>query len=276
MKMLRKMLWVVAATVLLWSCTDDGENESTGTLSVKLTDAPFPTEIVAEANVTIDKIEVRKSDAADSDSSSFVVLSTDTMEFNLLDLTNGVTASLAELEIEAGFYDLLRLYVSEASVVLTDGTVYDLKVPSGSQTGIKVFISPSIEVAGGLTSELLLDFDVSKSFVIQGNMNTSAGIKGFLFKPTIKASNLSTSGTLFGMVTDSLSEPIDGATVAIYAADTVYTSTLTDETGGYTILGVEAGTYEVTADYDTYSTATVGDVVITAANQTEQDIQLTE
>ena len=45
-----------------------------------------------------------------------------------------------------------------------------MKVPSGEQTGIKVFIDPGIHVEGGISAELLLDFDLSKSFVMRGKM----------------------------------------------------------------------------------------------------------
>ncbi len=33
---------------------------------------------------------------------------------------------------------------------------------------------------------MTLDFDLEKSFVVQGNPNTAAGIKGFHFKPVVK------------------------------------------------------------------------------------------
>ena len=90
---------------------------------------------------------------------------------NLLDLTNGVTENLASVEIPAGSYDQVRVYVSDASIVLKNGTDYDLTVPSGASTGIKVFINPDIEVVGGLTAELLLDVNVSQSFIPLGPPN---------------------------------------------------------------------------------------------------------
>jgi hypothetical protein len=257
---------------LFVACQDEHHSESTtGKLRIQLTDAPFPTDLVAEANVTINKIEIRK--ANEDEGNPFITLSEEERSFNLLDLTNGVTAGLVDMEIEAGSYDLIRLHVAEASVVLSDGTTYDLKIPSGDQTGIKVYMEPSLVVAGGLSSDLLLDFDVSKSFVVQGNPNTPAGINGFIFKPVIKASNLSTAGTLAGTVTDS-EGVIDGAQVAIIAADTVYTTSFTDETGAYKILGVDAGTYKVEFAKEGYVTSTVEGVEIVSANITTQDAEL--
>jgi hypothetical protein len=269
------VLAVMVVGILFAACQEEFNNESTsGKLKIQLTDAPFPTDLVAEANVTITKIEVRKVSEGEEEGNSFITLSEEEMSFNLLELTNGVTAGLVDLEIEAGSYDLVRLYVSEASVLLSDGTKHAMKVPSGAQTGIKIFIKPSIEIAGGLTSDLLLDFDVSKSFVVQGNPNSPAGIKGFIFKPVIKASNLSTTGRLTGTVFDAEELAIDGAQVSIMAADTVYTTSFTDVNGEYTILGVDAGTYKVEYSKEGYQTTTIEDIKVVAGNATNQDAQL--
>ena len=276
MKQLAKIvLPVFVMAFIIAACSEDNDTTgSTGNLSIQLTDAPFPSDLVSEANVIFDRIEIRKADEAEG--SPFIVLSEEEMSFNLLDLTNGVTASLVDLEIEVGSYDLIRLYVSEANVVLGDGGSFDLNIPSGSQTGIKIFIDPSIEVAGGLTAELLLDFDVSQSFVPQGNPNSADAINGFTFKPTIKAANLTTSGRLAGVVTDSLGTVVDGATISVFAADTLNTSALANESGEYTILGLTAGIYDVTVEYGEYSAVTFDEVEIVAGNVTTQDAQLTE
>lgn len=256
------------------ACQDEYVNESSpGRLKIELTDAPFPTDLVTEANVTISKMEIRKKD--DVVGNPYITLSEDTMTFNLLDLTNGITETLVDMEFGAGSYDQIRLYVSEASIKLSDETEYNLFIPSGEQSGIKVFINPSIFVTDGLTAELLLDFDVSKSFVLKGNPNTPAGIKGFNFKPVITATNttaeVSTAGTLSGKVTDPEDVAIEGAQVAIMAADTVYKTSFTDDGGEYTVQGVEAGTYKVEYSKDLYLTTTIDDVEVTAGDTTTQD-----
>jgi len=169
--------------------------------------------MVAEANVTIFKVEARSvmeadasedSDSTEDDamdeSSPFVVLMETEIDVNLLDLTNGSTEMLADLDVLARAYDLVRVYVKGINVGLTDGRTFDLKVPSGEQTGIKVFMKPALTVVGGLSSDLLLDFDVSRSFVAKGGVHKVDGITGFNFKPVIKASNMSTAGTLAGNV----------------------------------------------------------------------------
>lgn len=268
-------------TLFFVSCSDDegngGNPQGTGTLSVQLTDAPFPYELVAEANVTVYKVEARRVSEDDDDDaltvSPYITLMEEEIETNLLELTNGLTLQLAEIEVPVGTYDQVRVYVKSVNVVLTDGTVYDLKVPSGDSSGIKVFIDPGITVVGGLSSDLLLDFDVSRSFVAKGNLD----VNGFNFKPVIKASNLSTAGTLAGNVSTIEEETqigLFGAQVSVFAADTLNTTSFTDPDGNYTILGLEAGTYEVVSEFEGFIASDTLEVQINAANVTTQDFIL--
>jgi len=280
---------LVAFTVFI-SCTDsDDKNSDYGRLSVNLTDAPFPHDLVAEANVTIFKIEARYKGDMDinseidgnSDSSmeteektSFIILMEEEIEVNLLDLTNGVTKNLADLDVPVGTYDLVRVYVKGVNVVLTDGSTYDLKVPSGEQSGIKIFIKPGLVVNGGLSADLLLDFDVSKSFVAKGGGSNLENITGFNFKPVIKACNMSKAGTLAGMVTTLQEVALEGAQVAVFAADTLNTTTFTDVDGKYMVMGLLAGTYDVEVEWGTYQKQRVADIEVVAGNKTSQDFIL--
>lgn len=271
----KKILFPFIAIIAMFmvSC---GGNEDGGRISIQLTDAPFPTDLVAEANVTIEKIDIRSSNNGEEGefSGPFTVLSEEEMSFNLLDLTNGITANLVDLEVEPGSYDLIRLYIKDASVKLSDETVFNLTIPSGAETGLKLFITPSIEVTEEISAELLLDFDVSKSFQIQGSLDGPSGINGVIFKPVIKVSNLSTSGRLVGTTTNIEDLAIEGVTVSLMTADTVYTTTFTGEDGGYSVLGVDAGTYNVVYELDGYTAITLENVEITAGNATTKDVQL--
>ncbi len=267
----------------------EGENngnpsETTGRITVQLTDAPFPFDMVAEANVTVFKVDARLKDSEgeemedDTEESSFVTLMEEEISVNLLDLTNGVTEELADVEIPVGTYDLVRVYVKGVNVVLTDERTFDLDVPSGAQTGIKIFIEPGLTIAGGLSSDLLLDFDVSRSFVAKGNLNSVDGITGFNFKPVIKASNLSTAGTLSGTVTTMEGEEtvvLENAQISILDADDEpITSGATNIDGNYAIMGLEAGTYKAFASLTGYVNSDTVEVNIVAANKTVQDFVL--
>ncbi|UWX53801.1 DUF4382 domain-containing protein [Maribacter litopenaei] len=258
------MYTLLACTLfLVTSCSDDSANmDGMGRLRVQMVDAPFPFDQVAEANVTVFKIDARLKDGADvSDddesleddsnemNSPFVLLMEEEIPLNLLDLVNGTTATMADLDVPAGTYDLVRVHVKGVNVVLKDGTEYDLKVPSGAQTGIKVFIEPGLTVVGGLSADLLLDFDVSRSFVAKGNAKVAGGITGFNFKPVIKATNMSTAGTLMGNVSTIIEEAplaLEGSLVEIFnETDTL--TTFTDIDGNYMIMGIPAGSYRTTS-----------------------------
>jgi len=274
------------ATLGFYGCSDDdsgnGNGDAMGRLSVQLTDAPFPFDLVAEANVTLFKVDARlkdgKQEEASEDGSRFVVLMEEEVPVNLLELSNGVTEELVDTDVPVGTYDLIRVHVKGVKVVLTDGRSFDLDVPSGAQTGIKIFIDPGITVAGGLSTDLLLDFDLSQSFVAKGNIEVVNGITGFNFKPVIKASNLSTAGTLSGMVGSLDGEtpfPLEEAQITVLDPnDMPITSGATNAEGQYTILGLDAGTYRVFSSRNGYQDSETVEVQITAANKTTQDFVL--
>ncbi|MCB0373778.1 MAG: DUF4382 domain-containing protein [Muricauda sp.] len=272
------------------ACSNDANNganaDTMGRLTLQLTDAPFPFDMVAEANVTVFKIDARLASSEDEDVEGdseedgypFVTLMEEEIPVNLLDLTNGVTEELADLEVPAGTYDLIRVYVKGVNVVLTDDRTFDLKVPSGEQTGIKIFIDPALTVAGGLSSDLLLDFDVSRSFVAKGNTKSVDGINGFNFKPVIKVSNLSTAGTLSGTVTTMDGETLvalENAQISVMDLDEEpITSGASDVDGAYAIMGLEAGTYKVFSSMNGFVNSDTVEVEIVAANKTIQDFVL--
>lgn len=272
---------ILSMIFLLFGCSDNNDtaNGSTGTLSIQLTDAPFLYDMVAEANVTIFKIDARykgavETDSVSADGNSFITLSEEEVPINLLELTNGITENLVNLEVPAGTYDLVRVYVKGVNVILNDGTVYDLNVPSGEQTGIKVFIQPGLVVQGGLSSDLLLDFDVSKSFVAKGGRNN---LSGFNFKPVIKASNLATAGTLKGLVTtteDNISVGLEGAQVSVIVADTINTTTFSDIDGRFVIMGLQEGSYDLLVALEGYTSERKEGIAIVASNNTTQDVVL--
>ncbi len=246
-----------------------GGSYETGNLMVLMTDAPFPTQLVEEANVTINSVSIKLLDEEDS----LLVLSEEEFSFNLLDLNNGVTATLADLEIPEGSYDEVRLGVLESSVLLSDESFFDLKVPSGQ---IKIKLSTPIQVTNSSDIDILLDFDVSQSFVVQGNPDTPAGINGFTFKPVVKGVNLAETGTLSGSVTDMSSNMLEGVEVAVFANDTLNTTTFTTSAGNYTVPGLLPGSYRVEAELTGFDKEIVDNVMIQLMDTTIVDIQLAE
>ncbi len=265
-------LLLISFSFIFFNGCNKDDDKSGGNLIIKITDDPFPANLVEEANVTISKIEIREKSANEGD--PYIILVETPISYNLLDLRNGFTADLPEFDVPVGVYDHIRLYISEASAKLKDGTTYDLTVPSGAQTGIKIFIKPNIQVQGGLTAELILDFDVNKSFVALGNINSSGGIEGFHFKPVIRAVNSSTAGRIGGTVSDTSSNYLSDASVWI-EQDTIISFTITDSTGFYALIGIPAGTYSIYATKMDFDTVTYPNIEVIEGNQTLQDFILT-
>jgi len=272
---MKKILFaLIAAALLMSGCTKTTDYQGTGKLIVKLTDDPFNISFVESATVTITKIEVRK--ANNLDSNQFIVVWEDTKVLDLLTLRNGITADLPAIDLPQGSYDLVRLYVEEAGLKIKDQPeIYKVKVPGGKQTGIKIFISPALNIEGGLTSELLLDFDLSRSFVMRGSLSHSSGVKGFIFKPCIRATNNSTAGRIEGLVTDTLKVKIKEAKVWV-KQDTIMATAYTDTLGRYAFIGVPAGTYSVFATKADYDTVSFTGVKVTEANRTIINFALTK
>ena len=279
MKKISLSLLVAAFLIIFTGCSKESGN---GRLVVNVTDAPFPVEFIELADVTITKVEIRKADYGIPDGTAFSTIWEGSEVFNLLELRNGIVDELLNIEIPAGEYDLIRLYVDEARLKVKDGETFSIKVPGGQQTGIKLFINPGLVVQGNLTSELLLDFDLSNSFVLQGNMDTPAGIKGFHFKPVIRAVNKSTAGTLMGIVTEvtqSGTVAVGGVNIDVQKDGVSVSSAITDADaanpvpdGFYAVSGLPSGTYTIVATKDGYQTSTTENVEIVAGNRTELNL----
>lgn len=176
----------LGVVLILAGCDAFSNNRSVeGRVNVLLTDNPL--EDFNEANVTIRRVELLGTDT--SGETTLIVLSDESQIFNLLELQNGITAPLAESGVPAGRFNQLRIIVHEdAEVLMVDGTRETLKVPSGAQTGIKVFF-PYFDIASDAdVVTLTVDFDVEDSFV-------KAGASGkYLFKPVLKAEAMVVNG----------------------------------------------------------------------------------
>jgi len=276
MKKILFTILAVAFVVMLSGCSELFNNDQTdgkSRLVIKITDDPFDISYIESATVTITKVEIRRAGDSVSDGNPFMVLSDDTVTIDLIDLRNGLTETLIDMEIEDGEYDLVRLYVMEAGLKLKDiEDPYKVKVPSGGQTGIKIFISPALNVSGDLTEELLLDVDLSRSFVLRGNMDQN---NGFIFKPVIRAANMTTAGRIEGMVKDTAKVKVKEAKVWI-TRDTTVATAFADTMGYYAIIGVPAGTYSIFATKEGYDTVKYENISVLAGSKTVRDFILTK
>ncbi|HKI88198.1 MAG TPA: DUF4382 domain-containing protein [Draconibacterium sp.] len=284
------ILLPVLIGLIVFSCEKSADdqmlkNKKTGVLTVKITDAPFPSDLVEEANITIDMITIKKSDlnnsesdtSSMSDTTAFIVLSEDTQTINLMELSNGTTAVLTTAELPEGNYSEIRLHVIDASIKLKDGREFPLKVPSGNASGLKIKINPTLEITSGMSGEILLDFDVSRSFILAGNEH-SKNVK-FMFKPVVRCVNTTviTSG-INGVVTsviDSVTtDSISDASVYLLSGTDTITSALSSEKGYYEMLGIIPATYSVVCTHDGYDTLAVDNVTIARGEILKQNLVL--
>ncbi len=255
--------WILSAMVVLSlaGCDDGTGVPQTADVRVLLTDAP--SEYIGAAFVDIGAVELLSADGGDR-----IVLSEDGTDgpVNLLDLQGLTTDVLADVNIPAGTYHQLRLFVESASVTLKDGYLFnsgssdsDLNVPSGAQSGIKLRLrsgeedSGGVEIAGGETV-LVVDFDVNQSFRIQGNPNTPAGINSVSFRPTLRVVVQDVAGRIQGVISTAEQTPVEGLVVTAESVDPgddeefqTHTATaLTGADGSYSIFFLVPGTYTVT------------------------------
>lgn len=268
----RLFLSAIILSFIFFSCnTDEYETPAgKGRINVLLTDAPYPIDLISSTYVTIDKVEIRQRTEAgmDEDADSFIVVAEGEMEFDLLQLTNGITEQLGAVDLDAGYYDMIRLHVTDATVVLKDGTRHDLQIPSGSSSGLKVKIDPVIYLEEGQTSDVLLDFDVSRSFIVKGSL--VAGIKGFIFKPVVRGVYLGAAGRIEGSVSDTASVALENAMIKLFIPenDSLLMSAFTDVEGDYRLIGVPGGTYTVVSELEGYESDTLQNVTVTAGETT--------
>ena len=171
---------LLAVAVLLTGCDALSGSGTDSRMVVRMQDNP---DDIAEAWVTIERLELVGEDGV-------VLLSDEVQDYDLLTLQDGITATLADTPVPSGTYSQLRIVVAEASEVLLkdEETLVTLKVPSGTETGIKVLLNEFEISSDADLVEVLIDFDVAASFV-------KAGASGqYIFKPVIKPLSLEVNG----------------------------------------------------------------------------------
>ena len=255
-------LLIAAAFVV--GCKDSdlaGLNGGTGTVTVQLTDAPFPFSEVSGVNVFIVRVDAKAaepsdSEAADSAHSGWTTIATPNALINLLSLAGGKTTTLGAGSLTTGTYRGFRIVIdpSKSNVTLKSGTPVDVKWPSAAQSGIKVLLDKPIEVIpGGLI--VLADFDIGRSFHMRGN---SISQNGLIFNPVVHAIVADVSGSVSGSVRgdSATGAGIAGATVEVLKAGTLVTDTdptnvirsgVTDASGNFHLAFLVPGTYALRA-----------------------------
>ena len=231
MKSLLKLSLITLLFVGFTSCSDDdsgSNNEGKAKLALRLMDAPGDYEKVF---IDVQEVVIKYDDGHDD-----VNLAINAGVYDLLELTAGVNVLLFDDEVPAGNISQIRLILGDNNSIVVDNESHPLATPSSQQSGLKIQVHQNLEA--GILYEFMLDFDVDKSIVEQGN-------GGYSLKPVIRATTVAESGAISGTV-------IPPGILAMITADNGVTqiSTYANPTGAFLLSGVPDGTYTITIEAD--------------------------
>jgi hypothetical protein len=258
----------LAAAAMLSACGGGGGSAATGTLGVSMTDAPACG--FDKVNVTVNKVRVHQSASAGANDGGWTDITVDPTKskINLLDLTNGVLASLGDATLPTGHYTQVRLMLdpnngnsTANSVVLTttpaSTTELSLDTPSAIQTGIKIPVQ--FDVLAGQRADLVLDFDACKSIVTKGN-------GAYALKPVVRA-----IPTILNGIDGFVDPALLGSHVMVSAQQNgvVVRSTVPNATTGEFFLArLEPGNYDLVLTADNKASAVIASIPVVSTTST--------
>ena len=252
---MKKLIYFVAVGIIILSlvsfhCSKTTSSKKEGYLKLYLTDTPTDFD---QVNIAVSEIWIHA--AGDDTLPNWIMLDSTEATYDLLELRNGVLALMDSSQLPAGHYTQLRLKVTDGSNVVVDSEPYDLEIPSGYKSGIK--LNHQFTIEEGRLYELTLDFDAEKSIIQKGTGE-------YQLKPVIRVIAQATSGEIEGST-----EPRLAQVLAIVDPDTT-AQTSTDTTGYFKLIGLAAGLYDVTIvpDDTTYADTTIVDVSVVAGSTT--------
>ena len=252
----------LASMAAMTGCGGSSNDSGTGTLNLSITDGAIDS--AKNVFVTFSGVEVG-SQQFDFD---------EPKKIDLLDLQGSASAPLLEgVVLDAGSYQGMRLKVVtdgdlDTYIVLDNDDAYELDIPSGSTSGLKLNRNFDISVNG--TVNFTIDFDLRKSITVS---SPNSGTPNYKLRPTLRITDNSEIGHVKGLVDGTLLTSVCGDNVshAVYIFDgsgavpndenvevspviSPVASSLLDDLGNYEIGFLNAGNYTLaltcTADLD--------------------------
>lgn len=198
-RMNRLRVWIgVGLSVVLAACGggSDAPVEQTGIISIAITDATV--DEVTEVNVQFSGVTLKPQSGEE------IEVSFDPpKDFDLLTLTGGMTAELLpDTRVPVGRYNWIRLAVNaefdnvfDSYAIVPEGQV-ELRVPSGSQSGLKLV--SGFTVTQNQSTNIVIDWDLRKA------LSDPIGQPGLHLRPALRVTDMAAYGTLTGMVAEAL------------------------------------------------------------------------
>jgi len=154
------------------SDTPDGSTR----LLVAIHDTPFK---MQDKTVEALFITVEQMVIIDSNGKHFTILEEE-RSMDILAISRNDPVVLSDVSVEPGDYSELRLVLKDDSTIVVDGETHPIKIPSGSQSGLKLkgpFVIPK-----GKLFRLTIDFVANES------VHWNNG-QGYMLKPVLRISS---------------------------------------------------------------------------------------
>lgn len=171
--------------------------------------------------------------------------------YDLLKLVNGNEWLLGETSLPEGRLSQVRLLLGDGTRLYTDDTVFVLRVPSAYRSGLKININEYLE--GGITYNLILDFDAAKSIVF----NRVAG--NYTLKPLIHGILSTKSGAIKGKI-----NPGNKKYRVLVTRGTDTFNTYSERNGEFLFPALDPGIYELKVPNDSGMDISISEIAIRA------------
>ena len=164
----KSLLLLIPVIIILsvFSCQKDSD---TTTLRVMMTDAPALWE---EVNIDLERVEIKLA----RDTNSWVSMQTNAAIYDLLGLQNGVDTLIAQASFQSTeIVKEIRLVLGTDNTIKVDGQVFELTVPSGAESGLKIKVNKDLNAD---IETLTIDFDAQ--------LSVNTGPQGYILMPVLR------------------------------------------------------------------------------------------
>lgn len=214
----------------LWSvrCQDPANTSFTGDFRIKLVDAPG---VFDQVNIVIRRISVHRASAGPS--FGWTVISEEVGTYDLMQLRNGISATIVSATLPSGAYDKVLVLFGPSNVI-EEGFERTVQIPAAISAGAQ--IDAEFIVEEGALIGLTFDMDISRSI-----RTNSEG--RYELRPVIRVQRTDLAGSIAGaVVPDSIRAVI--STVA--GSDSVTTISLAQSgINSFQLVDLPEGIYDV-------------------------------